>query len=50
MGSDPMVKKHFSATLSERHQRPLATKQPYHQRIQAPPVCGNDVEENATIG
>ena len=36
--------------LDQRRQHPPADKQTAHERTQTPPVCGNDVEEDAAIG
>ena len=36
-------------SLPQRRQHPPADKQPAHERTQTPPVCGNDVEEDAAI-
>ena len=35
--------------LAQRRQHPPANEQPAHQCIQTPPVCGNNVEEDAAI-
>ena len=36
-------------TLPHRRQHPPANRQPDNQRIQTPPVCGNDVQKYSTI-
>ena len=35
--------------LAHRRQHPLADEQPAHQRIQAPPVCGNNVQKYSLV-
>ena len=34
---------------AHRHLRPPPAKQPDYKRIQTPPVCGDDVQEDATV-
>ena len=45
----PTTRHKATVKLAQRHQRPPATKQPNHQRIQRSAVCGNDVQEYATV-
>ena len=35
---------------AHRHQHPPPAKQPKHQRIHPPPVCGSNVQHDSTIG